>query len=62
MGTDRDLVRDEALRLLEDDAAYLSMANAVNPYAQAALRSAGAAAAIGALVSASSSPEFVGPE
>ena len=62
VGTDRDLVRDEALRLLEDDAAYLSMANAVNPYGDGCAGPR-AAAAIAHLVGVGERlPEFVGPE
>jgi UDP-N-acetylglucosamine 2-epimerase (non-hydrolysing) len=32
VGTDRDVIAQHCLRLLEDDDAYVAMANAVNPY------------------------------
>ncbi|MEX3551290.1 UDP-N-acetylglucosamine 2-epimerase (non-hydrolyzing) [Corynebacterium sp. LK2537] len=46
VGTDRDLITAEARLLLEDDAAYAAMANAVNPYGdgQGAARSVAAIA------------------
>lgn len=48
VGTDRELVRTETLRLLEDDTAYAAMANATNPYGDghAAPRAVAAIAAL----------------
>ncbi len=60
VGTDREVVREETLRLLEDDEAYQAMANATNPYGdgQAGVRGA---AAIGHLLGLGERlPEFAG--
>jgi UDP-N-acetylglucosamine 2-epimerase (non-hydrolysing) len=58
VGTDRDLVRDETLRLLEDDAAYQAMANAVNPYGDGHAAERGVAAIAHELGVGDRLPEF----
>ncbi|MCW2761844.1 MAG: UDP-N-Acetylglucosamine 2-epimerase [Marmoricola sp.] len=60
VGTDRDVVRDEAERLLVDPTAYAEMANAVNPYGDghAAERSV---AAIRAILTGTAMPEEFHP-
>jgi UDP-N-acetylglucosamine 2-epimerase (non-hydrolysing) len=62
VGTDRVLVRDEALRLLEDDTAYLSMANAVNPYGDGRAGPRAAAAIAQLMGVGERLPEFAAPE
>lgn len=58
VGTDRDLVRDETLTLLEDPAAYEAMANAVNPYGDGHAAERGVAAIAQLLGVGERLPEF----
>ncbi|MEP6799947.1 MAG: UDP-N-acetylglucosamine 2-epimerase (non-hydrolyzing) [Lapillicoccus sp.] len=58
VGTDRDLVRRETLRLLEDDAAYALMANATNPYGDGHAAPRGVAAIAELLGVGTRLPEF----
>ncbi|WP_295696411.1 UDP-N-acetylglucosamine 2-epimerase (non-hydrolyzing) [Lapillicoccus sp.] len=58
VGTDRELVRTETLRLFEDDAAYAAMANATNPYGDGHAAPRGVAAIAQLLEVGERLPEF----
>jgi UDP-N-acetylglucosamine 2-epimerase (non-hydrolysing) len=60
VGTDRDLVRDETLTLLEDPVAYARMANAVNPYGDGRAAPRGVAAIAELVGVGERLPEFDG--
>ena len=60
VGTDRELVRDETLTLLEDAAAYDAMANAVNPYGDGRAAARGVAAIAHLVGIGERLPEFDG--
>ena len=60
VGTDRDFIRDETLRLLEEPDAYAAMATAVNPYGDGHAASRGVAAIAHLLGVGERLPEFVG--
>ena len=58
VGTDREVVREETLRLIEDDAAYQAMANATNPYGDGQAAARGVAAIAQLLGLGTRLPEF----
>jgi UDP-N-acetylglucosamine 2-epimerase (non-hydrolysing) len=60
VGTDRDFIRDETLKLLEEPDAYAVMANAVNPYGDGHAASRGVAAIAQLLGLGERLPEFLG--
>ncbi len=60
VGTDRAVVRDETLALLEDPAAYAAMANATNPYGDGYAAARGVAAIAHLLGLGERLPEFTG--
>ena len=60
VGTDRDVVRDETLILLEDESAYEAMANAVNPYGDGRASARGIAAIAHLVGVGERLPEFAG--